>query len=296
MTTPVPIGRALLERMKLPRTHDETHKDDRGCILIVGGGEQVPGATILAGVSALRVGAGKLQLAVTSGTAAAVACAVPEAMVRSLPRAGSGDIAAKAVRSLVGALDHMDAIVIGPGTLEDRAAGELARKLLDAATDIPCVIDAAAMTGLANKGEAAQLCKGRAVLTPHPGEMEKLLDKSRAVILDDPQAAALEAAAKFDAVVVLKNAKTYIADPDGRCWMNTGGVAGLATSGSGDVLAGIIGGLLARGASPATAAIWGVFLHAEAGRRLAVQMAPIGFLARELLDRLPAVLAEAGGI
>lgn len=296
MKTPVAVGRALLERLPVPRIKEETHKDARGSILVVGGGERVPGATILAGLGALRAGAGKLQLAVPKDVAAAVACAVPEAMVQPVPTTTGGEIAGTASGSLLGALDHLDAVVIGPGTLEDKAAGGLAGKILAAKTDLPCVIDAAAMTGLGANGEAARLCKGRAVLTPHPGEMEKLLGKSKSVIADDPQAAAVEAAAKFDAVVVLKGAKTFIADPDGRCWVNAGGVAGLATSGSGDVLAGVIGGLLARGAPPATAAIWGVFLHAEAGRRLSVEVAPVGFLARELLDRLPAVLAEAGGI
>jgi len=133
------------------------------------------------------------------------------------------------------------------------------------------------------------------VVTPHAGEMARLLDRDKALIEADPLAAAREAAAGLKGVVVLKGSETLVVSPDGRAWLHRGGVVGLATSGSGDVLAGIVGGLMARGAPPLAAAAWGVCVHAEAGRRLSVRVGPTGFLARELLDEIAGLIASARG-
>ena len=119
------------------------------------------------------------------------------------------------------------------------------------------------------------------ILTPHAGEMAHLCGRSKQTVSADPQGTALEAARRWNAVVALKGATTVIATPDGRLWTHCGGEAGLATSGSGDTLAGIIGGLAARGATPEQACAWGVVLHAGAGARLASR-GPLGFLARYL--------------
>jgi NAD(P)H-hydrate repair Nnr-like enzyme with NAD(P)H-hydrate dehydratase domain len=123
--------------------------------------------------------------------------------------------------------------------------------------------------------------------------MARLSGSSREDVEGDPLGAAREVARATGAVVVMKGADTFIVSPDGRAWRHRDGVVGLATSGSGDVLAGVIGGLLARGASPLVASVWGVCLHGGAGARLATRIGPLGFLARELLDELPALLAAA---
>jgi ADP-dependent NAD(P)H-hydrate dehydratase len=128
------------------------------------------------------------------------------------------------------------------------------------------------------------------VITPHAGEMARLWGIPREEVERRAATLAVEAAQALDVVVVLKGPTTYIAAPDGRCLCNTAGNLGLGTSGSGDVLAGIIAGLCARGAEPFQAAAWGVFGHARAGERLARRVAPLGFLARELLEEVPSVL------
>jgi ADP-dependent NAD(P)H-hydrate dehydratase len=133
---------------------------------------------------------------------------------------------------------------------------------------------------------------GRVVLTPHAGEMAALCDCSKDEVLADPLGMARTAARRLKAVVIMKGAVTFIVSPDGAAWRHEGGPPGLGVSGSGDVLAGVVGGLLARGAAPLEAALWGVRLHAAAGVRLSRDIGPLGFLASEIVDVLPGVLAE----
>ena len=183
-------------------------------------------------------------------------------------------------------------MIVGPGAMDEEAAGGLTLALLRRAPQACFVIDAAAMTRLRRSPEARKLCGGRAVLTPHHGEMAALMGVDHERVAAEPRQMALQAARELEAVVALKSERTFIAAPDGRVWRNSGGTAGLGVCGSGDVLAGVIGGLLARGAPPETAAIWGVFLHAAAGRHLAAEIGPLGYLARDLLKVLPRVLAQ----
>jgi NAD(P)H-hydrate repair Nnr-like enzyme with NAD(P)H-hydrate dehydratase domain len=131
-----------------------------------------------------------------------------------------------------------------------------------------------------------------AILTPHAGEMAGLLGIEKTAVLADPVGTARRAAEHFRAVVALKGSQTVIATPGGEVWRNRSGNVGLATSGSGDTLSGIIAGLVARGAAPAQATIWGVHLHGSAGDRLAKRVGPLGYLARELLAEIPALMAE----
>jgi hydroxyethylthiazole kinase-like uncharacterized protein yjeF len=133
-----------------------------------------------------------------------------------------------------------------------------------------------------------------AILTPHAGEMAGLLGIEKERVQADPIGTARRAAEHFRSIVALKGAETVIASPSGEVWCNRTGNVGLATSGSGDTLSGIIAGLAARGADPAQATVWGVYLHGAAGDRLATRVGPLGFLARELLAEIPALMAELG--
>lgn len=283
----------LLHDWPLPLIGQATDKDARGRVLVAGGGAEVPGALILAGLAALRTGAGKLQLATTQGAAIGLGLVVPEARVFGLPQTRGGELAAEAAEELAKRAERSDGVVIGPGMLDEGAAGALAQRMA-AVEEGALVVDAAAMVGLARAPAAARRKRGRLVLTPHAGEMAAMLDCSRVAVEADPLAAARGLAAELQAVVVMKNAVTFVVSPDGRAWRHTDGTPGLATSGSGDVLAGVIGGLLARGAAPAQAACWAVYTHGACGRRLAARVAPLGFLARELLDEIAPALAELG--
>lgn len=277
----------------LPQVDGEADKNSRGRVLVIGGCAEVAGAALLAGAGALRAGAGKLRLGVPESYAVALALQVPEARVIGAPANEDGELSISAVERLRSSLQSMDAVVVGPGMLAEQSGAPLAAAMLAAAPRAAFVIDAAAMTGLRRVETAPDLCAGRAVLTPHAGEMAKLMDISREAVAADPVGVAAAAASRFNATVILKGAQTHVAAPGGQVWRNSGGVTGLGVSGSGDVLSGVIGGLLARGASPAAAAIWGVYAHAQAGCRLSAKVAPQGFLAREILDCIPLELAAA---
>ena len=263
---------------------------------MLGGSAEVPGAALLAGVAALRAGAGKLKIATVGSVAVGMALTVPEAMVIGLPETAEGGVdGERASERLLQVSKGCDALLIGPGMVEDGPTTTLAVRLLEALPSASFILDAAAVCGLAEHAADVRRHGGRVVITPHAGEMAQLLDRSRDAVEADPLDAALRAADLLRAVVVMKGAKTWIVDPESARWLYEGGGVGLATSGSGDALAGIVVGLLARGVSPMTAALWGVFLHGEAGRRLAASIGPIGFLARELSGEVPGLLREATG-
>ncbi|GJD51366.1 Bifunctional NAD(P)H-hydrate repair enzyme Nnr [Methylobacterium crusticola] len=297
MTGTGEITAEVLRAMALPDPQGGS-KDHRGCALVVAGSPGVPGAALLAGTAALRAGAGKLQMAVPACAATALGIAVPEALVIGLPEAGDGDIdAAAAEAALARRTERADAVLVGPGMTEGEGATALTGALLAAAPSASFVLDAACLGDLTAHAEAVRARGGRLVITPHAGEMARLLDRSREAIEADPLEAARAAAGLLGVVAVMKGARTWVVAPDGAAWRYRGGGVGLATSGSGDVLAGIIAGLLARGAGPVQAALWGVYLHGEAGQRLARACGPIGFLARELPGEVPALLravAEEG--
>jgi ADP-dependent NAD(P)H-hydrate dehydratase len=147
--------------------------------------------------------------------------------------------------------------------------------------------------GIARQDSGGPFCFDRTVvLSPHAGEMAHLSGVAKDAICAAPETHALRAASQWNAVLALKGARTVIASPGGRRWRHEGGNAGLAISGSGDVLAGLIAGLAARGAPLEQAACWGVALHALAGERLAMRIGSLGYLARELAAEVPALMDE----
>jgi hydroxyethylthiazole kinase-like uncharacterized protein yjeF len=297
------VDAALLRSWPLPRPAAAGDKELRGHVLVLGGSSEMPGAVILAATAALRAGAGKLTIATGASVAQLVALAMPEARVIGLLEHDTDGFSLDAVGHLDPLADRVDAILIGPGMRDEAATARLVHALLprlDAAgTNV--VLDACAMGALLHPppghpdGMPVRF-ERTVVLTPHCGEMAHLTgdDKDGIVACPDPQA--MRAARDWNAVVALKGARTVIATPDGQLWQHSGaGNVGLAISGSGDVLAGIIAGLVARGASPAQAACWGVALHARAGDRLAGRFGgTLGYLAREISQEIPALLEQAG--
>lgn len=281
-----PIDRASLRSEPLP-VIGEGGKEDRGSVLVVGGSREVPGAVLLAGLGALRAGAGRLQVATVASRAAALGFALPEALVMELPETAEGGIARRAFEAVEDRCRRSDALLIGPGAREEPAGHELVAAILRDVREPALVIDAGALAEIRDSREALRRREGRVVITPHAGEMARLLGQSRESVAADPLGAARRVAAELGIVVVMKGARTFVAEPGGGAWLYQGGGVGLGTSGSGDVLAGVIAGLLARGAKPSQAACRGVFLHGEAGARLARSMGTLGFLAREVLDAVP---------
>jgi ADP-dependent NAD(P)H-hydrate dehydratase len=289
--TPIEINASLVSASPLPLPH-EGSKDDRGRVLVVAGSAGVPGAALLAGTAALRAGAGKLQLATVKCAAISLAIAVPEALVIGLPETVDGAIAYEGtMERLTSSLEGVDAVLVGPGMAETEDTITLTEALMARAGPSTCfVADATALCGYRSYAEVVRSRKKWTVITPHAGEMAGLLNRSRESVEADPGRAAEDAAELLNAVVVMKGPQTLIVTPDQQCWLYTGGGVGLATSGSGDVLAGLIAGLLARGVDPTHAAIWGVYLHGEAGRSLSAKVGTLGFLARDLAAEATAVM------
>ncbi|WP_172123124.1 MULTISPECIES: NAD(P)H-hydrate dehydratase [unclassified Devosia] len=286
------ITREFLLENPLPLPQGEVDKDARGRVMAVGGHREVPGAVLLSGEAALRAGAGKLAIATVRSSALALGLAIPEARVLGLSETTTGEIEAANAAAIAAAIHDDDAVLLGPGMLDDEVAGELAASLLSSLHGRSFVLDAAALTGLRTRLEHMKEHAGRIVITPHAGEMATFLDIHIREVAADPAAAARRAAAATGAVVVMKGSHTRIASPQGEIWEARQGNVGLATSGSGDTLAGIIAGLLARGASPLLAAQWGVFMHGEAGERLKQVHGLLGYLAREIPAQIPAIMRD----
>jgi hydroxyethylthiazole kinase-like uncharacterized protein yjeF len=282
----------LLRKMPLPDP-ENGDKQARGNVLIVAGAREVPGAALLAGTGALRAGAGRLQIATSESNASALAVAIPEALVRGLPNALAGTFGPQAITSLEPLLEQADSILIGPGLNDSEELAELVAKVLEVARpELTLIFDAGAIKRLRTVKELLNLYAGKIIITPHAGEMAGLMAIERNEVEKDPTLVAESAAKVLKSVVALKGARTFIASPVDRTVVCRAGNVGLATSGSGDVLAGVISGLAARGAGPFEAACWGVYLHAEAGDRLAERVGPLGFLAREILDEIPRLMAQ----
>lgn len=275
----------------LPVHGDGTDKNSRGRVLAVGGSRRVPGAILLTGEAALRAGAGKLQMGAGASYAVSLGIAFPEAGMVGLPEDAEGELAAEPRDALCGAAKRSDTMILGPGIGDPEAAARLVRLAADCARDaLSLVLDAAAVACAGPLCDAVLAHRGRSVLTPHHGEMAALTGRDEEEVRGDPAGVAADVARRFGAVVVLKDTATVIACPDGALLHYPGGGVGLATGGSGDVLAGLVAGLLSRGASPVVAAGWAVWLHGEAGRVVAARHGPVGFLARELLMEIPALL------
>lgn len=286
------IDRELLGAFPLPLVAEDSGKEDRGRLLVIAGSRELAGAARLAGVAALRAGAGKLQIGTAGSIAAPLAVAVPEARVIGYPETAEGCIDEAGIAPLVGWAKAAQAVAVGCGMQPGPPLERLLAALLGSGASVPLILDAAILDCLAPLAEAVRDWPGGIVLLPHPGEMARLLGRDRSEVEAGPAAAAGEAARRFNAATLVKGAPSHVAAPDGRAFFYPGGGVGLATSGSGDVLAGIVGGLAARGADPLTALLWGVWLHGEAGRRLTERVGRLGFLAREIADEVPALLPD----
>ncbi|WP_076070289.1 NAD(P)H-hydrate dehydratase [Sphingomonas montana] len=287
-----PLDSAWIAAHPVPVHGQGTTKNSRGRVLVIGGSRMVPGALRLTGEAALRVGAGKLQLATVASAALPLGLLVPEAASIALPEGEDGEIG-DAADALKKALSACDAVVLGPGIGDPDVASRFLRLVLQVPRDdVVLVIDAMAIGCLKDLRSDAASFRGTLILTPHYGEMAILTGMDEEQVAADPERIAGDVARDFGAVVVLKGSDTVIAAPDGAVLHYGGGGTGLATGGSGDVLAGAIGGLLSRGTPPVVASGWGVWLHGQSGRRVATTSGPIGFLARELPDEFPRLLPQ----
>lgn len=283
---------ALIEeadaRGRLPARRAEAHKGTYGHVLLVAGSPGKTGAAALAAQGALRGGAGLVTVATRPEALGPIMAHAPEMMGVSLP--AGGELGPDDLDALRSALGGKQALVIGPGIPRGDRTAELIGALL-AEAHSPCVIDADGLNALAGRLDLLKNARGPLVLTPHPGEMARLVGRSTAQVQQDRLGVARELASVARAVVVFKGARTVIARADGTAWINPTGNPGMATGGTGDVLAGLCGALLAQGLSPEDAAIVATYAHGLAGDRAARRTGQTGLIASDLFAGLGEVWA-----
>jgi NAD(P)H-hydrate epimerase len=273
----------------LPVRRPDTHKGDCGHLLIIAGSFGKTGAARLASRAALRAGAGLVTLVGPASLYTIYATAVVEVMTDVLPDR-DGRISFDE-RKLTALLEGKSALVVGPGIGTHEDAFATVTWLLSR-SNLPIVLDADALTCISRDLTALRNARARAVLTPHPGEMARLTGRSSADVQRDRVRAAREFAAQNRCTLVLKGARTVIADPSSHAWINPTGNPGMASGGMGDVLSGMIGAFVAQGLSPSAAACLGVYTHGLVADQVAERHGEIGLIAGDLIDGLPRALAS----
>lgn len=272
-------------RQLLPARCADTHKGDYGHVLVIGGARGFSGAAVLTARGALRVGAGLVTVASPSDSQPTVAHHLVEAMTFPLP-AGEGGLASEAVAVILEhCLPRADCIAIGPGLTTQGAAPELVRALIEN-SPVPLVLDADALNCLSGQADLLRKARAPVAITPHPGEMARLVGQDISVVLADRAACASEAARRWNCQVVLKGAGTVVAAPWGELAICPTGNPGMATGGSGDVLTGIISAFLARGLAPHQACQAGVYLHGAAGDWAARELGQEAMVAGDIAESL----------
>jgi ADP-dependent NAD(P)H-hydrate dehydratase len=283
------VDEALLRDWPLPDLGSD--KEERGRLVVVAGSRETPGAGLLSAEGALRVGAGKIQLASARSCAPALAVTAPELMVTGVAEDDGGSLHPDEADGLV---DHVDGstVLLGPGFTDPDASDQLVRRMVPR-LGATVVLDALATAYVTDNHEEVASLDATVVLTVNPDELAHCLGLPGDEVSQDLEGHASRLAARTRAVVVCGGPVKIVAHRD-EVWRVEAGNPGLGTAGSGDVQAGIVAGLVARGAEPAQAAVWGAWLHATAGDRLAEKVGPVGYLARELPGELPGLLAELG--
>ena len=288
----LPVRRELLDadfcRRWLEARDPEAYKGDFGHVAVLAGSAAMPGAAILSCRSAMKTGAGKVTAAVPQAARLPLLTQLPEAMLMPLP-GGDPDVAAIPVLSEFPA----DAWLIGPGMGRSDQALELVREFIPTLT-VPAVLDADALFAVCGNLRLLKKAGGPLVITPHPGEMAKLLGVSVEDVQANRVAVAEGFARQTGVTVVLKGAGTVVATPEGRIFINDTGNPGMATGGAGDVLAGMIAALLAQGIVPAAAAACAVWLHGTAGDIAVTRNGVAGLLAGDIVEAVPAALKSIG--
>jgi NAD(P)H-hydrate epimerase len=279
------IGDAVLD--DIPRRGADSTKFTSGTVIVIGGSTGLTGAPTMSATAAMRSGAGYVSVAAPAVLEAAFSGRLLEAMTIGLP-SGDGALTAEAVEPALEAIGRADAVVLGPGLSRREGAQAFARAMFER-IELPLVIDADGLNALAGVfPDHLPERRWPTVLTPHAGELGRLLDVESAEVARHRLAHARDAAARSQAIVVLKGDDTLVAEPGGRVAVSRGGAPALATAGTGDVLTGVTAAMLAKGLPAAHAACAAVHAHARAGRLAAEPHGPDGVIASDVIQALPA--------
>ena len=273
-----------------PRAAD-THKGRTGHLLAVAGSTGKTGAAAMTAVSAMRAGAGLVTLGIAESLNPVLEAQVLEVMTHPLPEYRNGILGDNAFDAIQQLAVGKTCLAIGPGIGQAENTRRLIEKIISK-IQIPMVVDADGLNNLAGQCQLLKKLKAKAVLTPHPGEMARLIEATPAEIQQDRLKCAREFAMNFGVHVVLKGAATVIAHPDGSAFINPTGNPGMASGGMGDVLTGALAGFITQGFPPQAAAHTAVYLHGAAADTLASRIGPVGYLAGEVMNAIPAEIKK----
>ncbi len=269
----------------------DAHKGDYGHLMIIAGSPGKAGAAVMAARGALRTGAGLVSVATPNSLVPVIQSQIFEAMCVPAAESMEGTLGIGSEEELLKAAGAMNAVAIGPGLTTHFETAQVVRNLVQRVT-VPVVIDADGLNALAGYADILKRAKAPVILTPHPGEMGRLLGMPAAEVQKDRVGVASGFAQKYHITLVLKGAGTVVAVPDGRAFINSTGNPGMATGGTGDVLTGMIGGLLAQGLTAAQAACFGVYLHGLAGDIAAKEKSEVCMIAGDLIEKIPEAMKE----
>ncbi len=274
-----------------PRSPD-THKGTYGFLFVLSGSPGKTGAATLVALGALRVGVGLVSVGIPKSLNPIMEEKLTEAMTEPLPETESGTLRRESVEPALEAMSQRKtALAIGPGISTSGEAGEFLYEILRRST-IPIVVDADGITLIAQNLEVLKETKVPIILTPHPGEMGRLVGKSPSEVQGSRIAIAREFSSMYNVYTVLKGARTLVGTPGGKVFVNPTGNPGMASGGVGDVLTGVIGGFLAQGYSPEDSSLLGVFLHGFSGDLVATRRGEVGIIANDIADALPEAIEE----
>ena len=277
----------------VPRRRGDEHKGSCGTAVVVAGSVGMTGAAALTADAALRSGAGRVHLGVPASLNDIVEGKLSEVMTRPLPEVRKRRcLSLRALGEVQAMLTRADVLALGPGLGRYRETAELVRRLV-LRTEQPLVLDADGLNAFAGRADALKARSARLVLTPHVGEFARLSGLDKQQIADAPMAVARDFAGELGTTLVLKGAPTVVALADGRVAVNPTGNAGMATAGSGDVLTGVIAGLMAQGLGAGEAACLGVYVHGRAGDRAAERLGEWGMRAGDIADEIALALVDA---
>jgi len=299
----IPRGRGPVEPLiglircevtaEIPRRGSGSNKFTAGSVLVCGGSHGLTGAPAMAAMAAARAGAGYVTIAASASVVPALQVKLLEVMVAELPETGEG--ADPQVSEALARAERVDSVVLGPGLGREDRARDFARGVLSGAPR-PVVLDADGLSAIAGELELVAPRQQPTVLTPHTGELARLLETDSEAIDSRRLASAREAAERSRAIVVLKGDDTIVVEPGGHVAVSPGGAPALATAGTGDVLAGVVGAFLAKGMEPFTAACAAVHVHVRAGQLAAREVGGVdGVIAGDVIAQLPRAVAEPTG-
>jgi hydroxyethylthiazole kinase-like uncharacterized protein yjeF len=282
----------FMVQKSLPHYDENAHKGTRGRVLVIAGARGLTGAATLSAYGAQRIGAGLVTVACAESLNDILEIKLTEPMTAPVPEIEGGFLSPRAIGRILDLAVNVNSVILGPGIGRNRETGQLVKDLIIKLT-MPMVVDADALYLMGGHLDHFKTAQAPIIITPHPGEAAWLLKTTITAVEQNRLKVAKQLAQDYNVVVVLKGRFTVIANPQGEVRVNPTGSRGLATGGTGDVLSGIIGGLLAQRLPAFEAATTGVYLHGLAGEEASRKLGPDGLLASDLLPLLPSLLRQA---